>query len=98
MWLLKLLALVLGAAILVPSDAHLLEIAHKISMDRENHFAVKRIYVGWALSCIVIVVAIIVDTMPFLHVAVQELNDLAIAGLIKVFVFEADGTQMLWRV
>jgi hypothetical protein len=54
--------------------------------------------VGWALSCIVIVVAIIVDTMPFLHVAVQELNDLAIAGLIKVFVFEADGTQMLWRV
>jgi len=44
---LKILALVLGALILVPSGAHLLEITHKISMERDAYFAVQRIYTGW---------------------------------------------------
>jgi len=85
---LKILALVLGALILVPTGAHLLEITHKISMERDTYFAVQRIYTGWALSSIVIIAAVVVDLVLFLMLRTQEptaaFSALASAALIGV--------------
>ncbi|MDF2117717.1 DUF1772 domain-containing protein [Roseiarcaceae bacterium H3SJ34-1] len=85
---LKMLALVLGALILVPSGAHLLEVTHKISMDRDTYFAVQRIYAGWALSGIAILAAVVIDLALFFRLRGQEpsaaFSALLSAGLIIV--------------
>ena len=49
MVVLKILALILTAIILVPSGAHLFELPGKINLDREAYFIVQGIYYGWAL-------------------------------------------------
>jgi hypothetical protein len=50
-----------GALLLVPSGAHLLEMPHKLAMDREAYYTAQQLYLGWALFGIPIVVKIVMD-------------------------------------
>ncbi len=56
-----LLSLWLGAIVLVPSGAHLLEMPHKLLMTRDAYLSVQQIYRGWALFGVPIVAKIICD-------------------------------------
>jgi hypothetical protein len=62
-----LLSLWLGAIVLVPSGAHVLEMTAKLAMDRADYFTAQRIYLGWALFGVPIIVKIVLDaTLAFL--------------------------------
>ena len=60
---LMITALVLGAIVLVPSGAHLLELPHKFAMDRDAYFVTQQLYAGWALFGIPIISAIFIDLL-----------------------------------
>ena len=51
----------LGAVLLMPSGAHVLEMKSKLSLDRDSYFTVQQIYLGWALFGPVIVAKILLD-------------------------------------
>jgi membrane protease YdiL (CAAX protease family) len=50
--ILRILALVLAALILVPSAAHLFELPGKVGLDRDSYFIVQGIYAGWSLFAV----------------------------------------------
>lgn len=54
-------ALVLTALALVPGGAHLLELPHKIGLDREAYLTVQQIYRGWALLGSVLILALLAN-------------------------------------
>jgi hypothetical protein len=56
-----LLSVWLGAILLIPSGAHLLEMPHKLVMDRTAYFSTQQIYLGWALFSFPIAVKIVFD-------------------------------------
>jgi hypothetical protein len=56
-----LLSVWLGAILLVPSGAHLLEMPHKLVMDRADYFSAQQMYLGWALFGVPIAAKIILD-------------------------------------
>lgn len=56
-----LISLWLGAILLVPSGAHLLEMPHKLAMDRASYFSAQQMYLGWALFGFPIAIKIILD-------------------------------------
>lgn len=58
MVLLRYLALVLTAIILIPSGAHFFELPGKIGLDQQSYFIVQGIYAGWALFAVPIFAAI----------------------------------------
>jgi hypothetical protein len=61
-----LISVWLGAIVLVPSGAHLLEMSHKLLMDRSSYFSAQQMYLGWALFGIPTIVKVIVDgTLAF---------------------------------
>lgn len=61
MWLkiISFISLLLVALTLAPSMAHLLELANKINLSREDYLTVQQIYSGWALLGIVTFPALI---------------------------------------
>lgn len=61
MVLLKILALILTAIILVPSGAHLFELAGKIGLERDSYFIVQSIYAGWSMFAVPIFAAILAN-------------------------------------
>ncbi|QFT66722.1 hypothetical protein FIU93_08025 [Labrenzia sp. THAF35] len=61
MAILKLLALVFTAVVLVPSAAHLFEMPGKISLERDAYFTVQAIYAGWSLFAVPIFAAILAN-------------------------------------
>ena len=58
---LVLISLWLGALLLIPSGAHVLEMPHKLAMDRAAYFSAQQMYLGWALFGVPIVLKIILD-------------------------------------
>jgi hypothetical protein len=56
-----LISLWLGALLLVPSGAHLLEMPRELAMDRAAYFSAQQIYLGWALFGLLITLKIILD-------------------------------------
>jgi hypothetical protein len=58
---LVLSSLWLGAILLVPSGAHLLEMPRKLGMDRDAYFAIQQVYLGWALFGVPVVLKIGID-------------------------------------
>jgi hypothetical protein len=56
-----LISVWLGAVVLVPSGAHLLEMSHKLLMDRTAYFSAQQLYLGWALFGVPIVLKVILD-------------------------------------
>lgn len=67
MALLRCIALLLGAVILIPSGAHFFELPGKINLDRADYFTVQVIYTGWELFAVPIFAAIAVNcTLYFL--------------------------------
>jgi hypothetical protein len=56
-----LCSLWLGAIVLVPSGAHLLEAPQKLAMDRATYFNTQQLYLGWALFGVPIAVKIVLD-------------------------------------
>jgi hypothetical protein len=72
MWLTTLyfLSLLFGALALVPPMAHLLELPRKMHLTRDEYVLVQRIYRGWAMLGLVIVVALLSTAM--LAVAVRH--------------------------
>ena len=61
MRVLVLISLWLGALLLIPSGAHVLEMPHKLGMDRAAYFSAQQMYLGWALFGLPIVLKIILD-------------------------------------
>jgi ribose/xylose/arabinose/galactoside ABC-type transport system permease subunit len=57
----QFLALILTAVSLVPSAAHLFEMAPKLALSEEDYFVVQQIYAGWALFGIAIFGALAAD-------------------------------------
>jgi hypothetical protein len=57
----QFLALALTALALVPSGAHLFELANKMSLGAEQYFIVQSIYRGWSLFGIVLFGALIAN-------------------------------------
>jgi hypothetical protein len=58
---LVLISLWLGALLLIPSGVHVLEMPHKLAMDRAAYFSAQQMYLGWALFGLPIVFKIILD-------------------------------------
>jgi hypothetical protein len=56
---LKFAALASTALALVPAGAHLLELLHKIHMPADRYLIVQSIYRGWALSAVVVLLALL---------------------------------------
>jgi hypothetical protein len=61
MWLTTLyfLSLLFAALALVPAMAHLLELPRKLHLARDEYLLVQRLYYGWAMLGLVIVVALL---------------------------------------
>lgn len=55
----KFLAVALCALVLIPSGAHLLELASKMQLSRERYLVVQALYRGWALSGVLVVAALV---------------------------------------
>jgi hypothetical protein len=70
-----LVSLWLGAILLVPSGAHVLEMSRKLLMDRDSYFISQQIYLGWAWFGVPIVLKIGLDTV--LGFALRRSNRLA---------------------
>ena len=54
-------AIILTALALVPGGAHLLELAHKIALDRAQYLEVQQLYRGWALLGAVLIAAMLAN-------------------------------------
>jgi ABC-type cobalamin transport system permease subunit len=54
----RFLSLLFAALAFAPAAAHLLELANKIGLPRDEYFTVQRIYQGWALLGVVVVGAL----------------------------------------
>ncbi len=63
----RFLAIVLTALALAPGLAHVLELPHKIALDREDYLVVQGIYRGWSLLGIVLVGALAANVVVFLQ-------------------------------
>lgn len=63
--LVRMIALVLSAIVLIPSGAHLFELPGKIGMEQDAYFIVQTIYAGWALFAIPIFGAILANAGLF---------------------------------
>jgi hypothetical protein len=55
----QFLALLFTALALVPGGAHVLEMAHKVALDRDQYLTVQVIYQGWAWLGVIIIAALI---------------------------------------
>lgn len=56
-----LMSMWLGAIVLLPSGAHLLEMPNKLLMDRTAYFMAQQMYIGWTLFGVPVVVKILLD-------------------------------------
>ena len=54
----QFIAIILTALALVPAGAHLLELAHKITLDRAQYLTVQQLYRGWAFLGAVLIAAL----------------------------------------
>ena len=61
MGLTQFIAVILTALALVPAGAHLLELAHKITLDRAQYLTVQQLYRGWALLGAVLIAALLAN-------------------------------------
>lgn len=55
------LSLLLGAIMLIPSGAHVLEMPHKFAMDHSAYLTAQQMYAGWALFGLPIIVKLPLD-------------------------------------
>jgi hypothetical protein len=62
----RFLAIVLTALALAPGLARVLELPHKIILDRQDHLVVQGIYRGWSLLGIVLFGALAANALVFL--------------------------------
>jgi hypothetical protein len=107
MMFLRLLTLAVTAVVLVPSGAHLFEMPHKITLDREAYFTVQAIYAGWAWFAIPIFAAIVLNTTLFVierrrnrasarSALISALLIIASLGVFFVWVFPANQATVNW--
>jgi membrane protease YdiL (CAAX protease family) len=107
MMFLRLLTLALTAVVLVPSWAHLFEMPHKITLDREAYFTVQAIYAGWAWFVIPIIAAIVLNGALFAierrrnrvtarAALISALLIIASLGVFFVWVFPANQATVNW--
>jgi len=57
----QFIAIILTALALVPAGAHLLELAHKITLDRAQYLTVQQLYRGWAFLGAVLIAALLAN-------------------------------------
>jgi cytochrome bd-type quinol oxidase subunit 2 len=106
---LKITALILGALVLIPSGAHLLELPHKLAMDRGAYFSAQQLYMGWALSAVPIVATIVMDILLWRRLRRDErargapalASALLIAGGLGIFfvwIYPANRVTQNWTV
>jgi hypothetical protein len=55
---LQFIAIVLTALALIPSGAHVLELANKINLDHDSYITVQQIYRGWALLGSILILSV----------------------------------------
>jgi hypothetical protein len=102
MFILKILALVLTAIVLVPSAAHFFELPGKIELQRDAYFTVQAIYAGWALFAVPILAAVVANaSLAYFHwrqnngqaVWAGLAAGLIIASLVVFFIWVFPGNQ-----
>ena len=57
----QFIAIILTALALVPAGAHLLELAHKITLDQAQYLTVQQLYRGWAFLGAVLIAALLAN-------------------------------------
>ena len=57
----QFIAIILTALALVPAGAHLLELVHKITLDRAQYLTVQQLYRGWAFLGAVLIAAMLAN-------------------------------------
>ena len=57
----QFIAIILTALALVPAGAHLLELVHKITLDRAQYLTVQQLYRGWAFLGAVLIAALLAN-------------------------------------
>jgi hypothetical protein len=55
------LAIILTAVALIPGGAHVAELPNKLTLVRDQYFAVQQVYRGWALFGVVIIAALVAN-------------------------------------
>ena len=81
----QFLAIMVTAIALMPGMAHLLELANKMQLDRDQYFIVQRIYAGWALLGIALIAAVLVNLLlAIITWGDHPASELALAAAILV--------------
>jgi hypothetical protein len=89
----QLLAIASTALYLVPTGAHLFELVSKMTMPQSEYMTVQKIYAGWSLFGIVIVIALLAT---LLHTVLVRADRRALALSLAAFVALAATQAMFW--
>jgi hypothetical protein len=102
----QFIAIVLTALALVPVGAHLLELAHKISLDRAEYLTVQQLYRGWALLGAVLIAAMLANlvlaiwsrpqTTPMLLAGAAALLLAATLAVFFIWIFPVNQATGNW--
>src|SRR4029450_12476054 len=92
--LLEFLAIVSTALYLVPTGAHLFEMANKMALPQFEYMTVQKIYAGWSLFGIVVGVALFATLLhAWLVRADRKALALSLAALVALV-----GTQLVFWI
>jgi hypothetical protein len=91
--LLQLLAIVSTALFLVPTGAHLFELASKLALSESEYMTVQMIYTDWSLFGIVIVIALLATLV---HTVIVRADRIALASSLVAFVLLAMTQAIFW--
>ena len=104
----QFIAIILTALALVPAGAHLLELVHKITLDRAQYLTVQQLYRGWAFLGAVLIAALLANLVltirsrrqgrPMRLAAIATLLLAANLTIFFIWTFPANQATSNWTV
>src|SRR4051812_26725942 len=101
-------AILVSLIYMAPALAHLLELPHKLALDRDSYFTVQQIYAGWSLFGLVVMAqlalllwlafAIRRESKVFLLVCATLVSLTAAQALFWLFTYPANSATRNWTV
>jgi hypothetical protein len=91
----QFIAIMLTAVALVPSGAHLLEIANKVGLDRGRYMTVQQIYRGWEMLGIVLIGAMLANGLVAVAMRSQMIPA-ALATIAAILICLGLGIFFIW--
>ncbi len=79
----QFVAVLLTALALVPGGAHLLELPHKMELDRASYVIVQQIYRGWAFLGIVLIAAMVAN-LVLAYLSRRQRGPALLAGIAAI--------------